>query len=577
LSKQVEDFEIYASLRQSEIDILLERLLKDGILSQIQIQTAKDEIEQTKENILIAMVSSQIIKRNILDIYINNKAIESINLAMIEINSPTARKLPKNIAIDNKVLVFFEDKTKIYLSSSDPSMMDDDTIREFYDSKEIIKYISRESDIFTYIDKAYEYDFHLGDVIDEIEALNGVDLSGSDPTYKNPVIKFVDGFLEDAVRKKASDIHIQPDEKFIRFRYRLDGIMHNQFTLNASLYKSVIVRLKVISGMNIAESIKPQDGGIQAFIMGRQIDFRVSLMPTIFGEGVVIRVLDKKDNIASLKKLNFSQDSYRKIDKILAKPEGVLIMTGPTGSGKTTTLYAMITQIASPELNIVTLEDPVEYRLQMARQTTVNPAAGITFAAGLRSILRQDPDIILVGEMRDEETAITAMRAAMTGHRVLSTLHTNNAPAAINRLLDLGVSRHIIASSINGIIAQRLIRKLCNKCKIKREVTEQEYSFFKLKKIPDKVIYCCDENHNGCPECRYTGFKERISVIEVLYFDVELKKMIEEGKAEHTIISELITSGKFIPIQVYAIRKVLEGQTSFGEMCRVIDMSIYAK
>jgi general secretion pathway protein E/type IV pilus assembly protein PilB len=321
LSKQVEDFEIYASLRQSEIDILVERLLKDGILSQMQIQTAKDEIEQTKENILIAMVSSQIIKRNILDIYINNKSIESINLAMIEINSPTARKLPKNIAIDNKVLVFFEDKTKIYLSSSDPSMMDDDTIREFYDGKEIIKYISRESDIFTYIDKAYEYDFHLGDVIDEIEALNGVDLSGSDPTYKNPVIKFVDGFLEDAVRKKASDIHIQPDEKFIRFRYRLDGIMHNQFTLNASLYKSVIVRLKVISGMNIAESIKPQDGGIQAFIMGRQIDFRVSLMPTIFGEGVVIRVLDKKDNIASLKKLNFSQDSYRKIDKILAKPE----------------------------------------------------------------------------------------------------------------------------------------------------------------------------------------------------------------------------------------------------------------
>ncbi len=571
-----EEFEQYLELDESSQSRLIERLLKDGILTNIQLQTIEDETRQTDENLLVAMVKSRIVAKSIVDAYIENTDVDSIDLKSIQIDPETSRKIPKELSVTNYLIAFLEDRRSVHIAFSNPSDIDNiDFLSSFFDGKNIVKYLAKEADILSMIDKVYEYNFTIGDIIDEMEALNGIDLHGSDATYKSPIIRFLDAVLHDGVHKDASDIHIQPDDGFVRIRYRIDGVMQNQFTLNSKFYQSVVVRIKIISGMNIAESIKPQDGSIKTSIMGRAIDFRVSLMPTIFGEGVVIRILDKKDNISSLLKLGIAKDNYDKIIKIISKPEGVLIMTGPTGSGKTTTLYAMMAQIVSPEINMMTLEDPVEYHMPMARQMNVNQSAGITFASGLRSILRQDPDVILVGEMRDEETAITAMRAAMTGHRVFSTLHTNDASSAINRLLDLGISPHIISSSINGIIAQRLVRKLCPNCKIKHEITDEEYAKFKLRKKEGAVFYAYSENAKGCESCNKTGFRGRAAVLEVLYFDKELRGMIEDGVTEHKIAASLLESKKFSPMQTDAIRKVLQGVTSFAEIERVIDMSEY--
>lgn len=558
---------------QKKVDEALIRLVHDGVLDTLHLQIIKEEINQTGENIISALIKSNLVTESVINLYLSENKVTTVDIDAIEVNTDVVKKVPKKDATERRLIVFAEDVNNISVAIADTSDVESiEYIRSYFEGKEAKVFLAREESILASIDKYYEYSFAIGKIIEELEVnMDANYRADGDNSYKSPVIRFVDGILVDAVHKNSSDIHIQPDENFVRVRYRIDGVMQNQFTFNKKFYQSIIVRAKIISGMNIAESMRPQDGGIKMNMLGRKIDFRVSLMPTVYGEGVVIRILDKKTGISNVTKLGLTKDSLEKIRKILAKPEGVMIVTGPTGSGKTTTLYAIISEISSPGINIMTLEDPVEYNMPLAKQMNVNHAAGIDFASGLRAILRQDPDVILVGEMRDEETAITAMRAAMTGHKVFSTLHTNDAPSAITRLLDLHVSEHIIASSVNGIIAQRLVRRICSNCCKKRLMTDEEFTKYRIKKTKDVEI---SEAH-GCKQCYGSGYKGRLSIIEIIVFDKEVRAMVEDGIKEHEFVQKIKTSGKFIPMQIDAIKKVMMGLTSFEEVNRCIDMSSY--
>lgn len=552
------------------VETFLARLVNDNVVDKMQLQTLQDEVEQTGQDIIAVLIKSQIVSEAVINSYLENVDIKSIQLNHIAIDPTLARKIPKEDAISYCIIAFYENEKEVRLAVANPSDINNlGYLSNYFDGKEIVSYIAKQVDILAAIDKFYEYNFQIGDIIKELEISAGIEFLDVD--YQSPIIRLVDAILFDAVHKGTSDIHIQPDSNFIRVRYRIDGVLHNQFTFDLKFYQSIVVRIKIIGGMNIAESIRPQDGSIQTSIMAKKIDFRVSLMPTIFGEGIVIRVLDKNDDISSLKKFNFSKENDNKLRQILKKPEGVLVITGPTGSGKTTTLYAMMSEIASPGINMITIEDPVEYHLPLAKQVNVNHAAGISFASGLRAILRQDPDVIFVGEMRDEETAITAMRASMTGHKVFSTLHTNDAISAINRLLDLQISKYIIASSINGIVAQRLVRVLCKDCKKLYIMEDKEYLRYKIKKTKQVSIY----KAFGCKKCHNIGYLGRIAIVEVLAFDKEIKAMIEDGFTEHQMLQSLKETKKFIPMQIDAIKKVMLGITSFDEINRVIDMSDY--
>lgn len=556
---------------QQKVNNMLERLIKDGVIDVLQLQILREEITYTNEDITRALTRSNLISEAVINLYLGEEVVESINLDSADIDAEVVKKIPKKDAAERCVIAFQETANAVNIAMGNVSDIETiEYIKTYFNDKEIKAFLAKESDILGAIDKYYEYSFVIGRIIEELEAGSNVDYRvDTEHSYKSPVIRFVDGVLSDAVHKGASDIHIQPDEHFVRVRYRIDGVMQNQLTFDKKFYQSIVVRVKIISGMNIAESMRPQDGGIKASMMGRKIDFRVSLMPTIFGEGAVIRILDKKTSVSDLTKLGLSKDNLEKIHRIIDKPEGVLIVTGPTGSGKTTTLYAIISALASPGINIMTLEDPVEYHMPLARQMNVNHAAGIDFSSGLRAILRQDPDVILVGEMRDEETAITAMRAAMTGHKVFSTLHTNSAISAINRLLDLKVSGHIIASSVNGIIAQRLVRKICLQCGVKRVMADAEFEKYKIKKTKEVHVYdAC-----GCKICNGTGYKGRIGVTEIIVFDKETRAMVEDEVKEHTLLNALRASKKFVPMYIDAIRKVMSGLTSFDEIQRCVDMS----
>ncbi len=327
--------------------------------------------------------------------------------------------------------------------------------------------LARESDITIGIEHHYGFELSIDGILNEIETgeIDYQSLAADFDEYSQPVVRLVDALLNDAVKRSASDIHFEPEQGFLRIRYRIDGVLRQIRSLHKNYWAAMVVRLKVMSGMNIAETRAPQDGRISLMLSGHQVDFRVSSQPTTHGENIVLRILDRDKGIVPLEELGLHAEDLKTLKLMLARPEGIILVTGPTGSGKTTTLYSILNYINTEGINIMTLEDPVEYPMAMIRQTSVNEVVKLDFASGIRSMMRQDPDVILVGEIRDQETAEMAFRAAMTGHQVYSTLHTNSSIGAIPRLIDLGVLPDIMAGNIIGVIAQRLVRKLCAQCK----------------------------------------------------------------------------------------------------------------
>jgi type II secretory ATPase GspE/PulE/Tfp pilus assembly ATPase PilB-like protein len=371
--------------------------------------------------------------------------------------------------------------------------------------------------------------------------------------------------ITQAVRERATDIHIEPRKTEIAVRYRVDGLLHNARLVPKHLHPAITSRLKIISGMNIAERRVPQDGRIPLNVDGKEIDLRVSTLPTIFGEKIVMRILDKSSTLLSLSQLGFMHDAQLVFERIINQPYGMILITGPTGSGKTTTLYAVLRQLNSPEKNLITVEDPVEYQLTGVNQVQINPKAGLTFANSLRSILRQDPDIIMVGEIRDSETAEIAINAALTGHLVLSTLHTNDAPSAITRLVDMGIEPFLIASSLIGVTAQRLVRKICPHCKVEYTPHIDSLSFLELE-IPKHVkLY----RGHGCEKCQGKGYLGRTALQEVMGVDESIKTLILE-RASSSMIKEQARKNGMRTLLEDGWAKVLEGITTMEEVLRVV-------
>ncbi len=391
--------------------------------------------------------------------------------------------------------------------------------------------------------------------------------SGGDE-YTQPMVRLVNALLVDAVKRGASDIHFEPEYAFLRIRYRIDGVLETVRSLHKTYMPGITVRIKVISEMNIAETRAPQDGRISLTLNGRPIDFRVSTHPTVHGENIVLRILDREKSIISLDKMNLPAATLTRLSLMLARPEGILIVTGPTGSGKTTTLYSLLSQVNDETVNIMTLEDPVEYPLTLMRQTSVNDAVKMDFANGIRSMMRQDPDIILVGEIRDRDTAEMAFRAAMTGHQVFSTLHSNSALGAFPRLLDIGIQPDIMAGNIIGVIAQRLVRVLCVHCKEAYVPTIEERRILGAAAADVAQIY----RPTGCVKCANKGYKGRSSVMELLVMDGDLDELVARRATAKELRAAALAKN-FRPLAEEGVALVLNGTTSISEISRTVDLT----
>jgi type II secretory ATPase GspE/PulE/Tfp pilus assembly ATPase PilB-like protein/ActR/RegA family two-component response regulator len=396
----------------------------------------------------------------------------------------------------------------------------------------------------------------------------GSDLSASaDEAQARPIVRLVDLMLSDGITSRASDIHIEPGEGGVAVRYRIDGVLRQVMNVPRSAGAPLISRIKIMSGLDIADRLRPQDGRARVAVNGSPVDLRVSTLPASLGEKVVIRILNAKATVLSLPTLGLAEDEQATIAGLLSNKEGIILVTGPTGSGKTTTLYSCLRMVQNEGVNIVTVEDPVEYRLGKGIvQVQVHEKAGLTFSAALRSILRQDPDVVLVGEIRDQETAQIAVQASLTGHLVLSTLHTNDAPNAVTRLVDMGMEAYKIASALRGVVAQRLLRRLCPVC---REVCGPDHTF------PDRMKRYIPEGHTlykavGCAECSMTGYRGRFSIVEVLKMNPELERRIGAG-ATADKIAEAARANGMLSLFESGLRHALNGETSIEELLRVVE------
>lgn len=384
----------------------------------------------------------------------------------------------------------------------------------------------------------------------------------------HPIVRLVDALLAEASRMGASDIHLEPEESFLRLRYRIDGVLRQIRVMPRQYWPAMLVRLKVMSGMDIAETRSPQDGHISMVIQGRDIDFRAAAQPTLFGENFVLRVLDRRKAIVPLDSMGLAPDRLSTLRLMLARPYGIVLVTGPTGSGKTTTLYSILNELNTEQVNIMTLEDPVEYPMPRIRQASARETGKLDFASGVRSMMRQDPDIILVGEIRDRETAEMAFRAAMTGHQVFSTLHANSAVLSIARLVEMGVPVDVLTGNIIGIIAQRLVRKLCTSCRQAYEPSEPERLLLGVSSGELRELY----RPVGCARCGGSGYSGRLALTELLRFDETLDDMIAQRERAARMLAHARSSG-FTTMAEDGLRRIVEGVTSLEEVARVVDLT----
>jgi general secretion pathway protein E len=414
---------------------------------------------------------------------------------------------------------------------------------------------------------AFEKEEEMGPSELELGAIEEKDIMAM--AAEAPIIKLVNNILFNAVKRGASDIHIEPFEKELEVRYRIDGILYPVMTPPKRIQGAIISRIKIMANLNIAEKRMPQDGRIDIKVSGKAIDIRVSVLPVIFGERVVMRLLDKSRSFGKLEQLGFTERDYKIIEQNIHKPNGIIYVTGPTGSGKTSTLYTIIGELNKPDVNIITVEDPVEYQMPGIGQVLVRDKIGLTFAAALRSILRQDPDIVMIGETRDAETAQIAIQAALTGHLVFSTLHTNNAPASITRLLDMGVEPFLIASSVILIIAQRLVRRLCTQCKKEYKPSADLLANVGISQAQAKKITFYEPV--GCPECNETGYKGRLALFEMMTITPGIAKLTMERADTMLLRKQAIADGMTLLIQD-GIRRIAEGVTTIEEVLAVATM-----
>jgi general secretion pathway protein E/type IV pilus assembly protein PilB len=547
-------------------------LLAQGVVSEDQLRIAL--IEQARSYQLLGrlLVALGFISEAILrDALGESLGQRSVDLEQAFVDAGTLRLIPRDMAEQHRLLPldYDADEKKLTVALADTTdIVALDRLRAALPPEtKIESLLAGEAEIARSIDRHYGHELSIDGILQELET--GVaERAGSANSYSQPVVRLVDALLTDAVKREASDIHFEPEAGFLRIRYRIDGTLRQIRALHKSYWSAMAVRLKVMSSMNIAETRAPQDGRVSLTISGRSVDFRVASQPTLHGENLVLRILDRHKGIVALADLGLAQPPLDPLMRMIARPEGILLVTGPTGSGKTTTLYSLLNHANSERVNIMTLEDPVEYPMAMIRQTSIADGAKLGFADGIRAMMRQDPDIILVGEIRDADTAAMAFRAAMTGHQVFSTLHSNSAIGAIPRLVDIGVRPDIMSGNIVGIVAQRLVRRLCPAC---REPYLPEGAERRLLGGGDAGGEAPVYRARGCPDCDYHGYRGRLAIMELLCCDDDIDDLIARGATARAIRQAAAARG-FSTLAEEGLRRVLDGSTSLDEVARVVGL-----
>ena len=555
-----------------------ELLVKENLLTAEQLQSARKEAKTSG-----ARLGAQITKLGFLDdndladFVAKQYGVPSINLEEFEIDHAVIELVPEEVANKHNVIPVNRAGSTLILATADPSnifALDDIKFLTGYNIQPVV---ASEESIRRCIDRYYDQGSSLEDVmgdfddtdIDLVQDQDDVDAAELAKASEDaPVVKLVNLILTDAVKKAASDIHIEPYEKTFRVRYRIDGVLYEVMKPPMKLKNAITSRVKIMSELDIAERRLPQDGRIKLKLgRGKEMDFRVSVLPTLFGEKICLRLLDKSNLQLDMTKLGFEEAQLGDFKHSIHQPYGMVLVTGPTGSGKTTTLYSALSELNQTTENLSTAEDPVEFNLAGINQVQMHDDIGLNFAAALRSFLRQDPDIIMVGEIRDFETAEIAVKAALTGHMVLSTLHTNDAPSTINRLLNMGIEPFLVSSSVNCIVAQRLARRICEECKEPdAEVTAEALEEAGI--AADKAKSVVALRGAGCRNCSDTGFKGRVAIYEVMQLKEELKEFVLNGASALELKREAIRLG-MQTLRASALGKLVEGVTTVGEVYRV--------
>ena len=550
-----------------------DRLLELGAITRDQLDVALREKSRSPEKMVgsilveFGFITDDMLTRLLAE----STGFESFNIRDALIDPEAVKLVPRNVAMQHRMLAISITDEKAIVAMADPfDVMAMDQLRRYLPrGVQIEPRVCMEDDLVNAIDRNFGYEMSVSGILRELETGEfDVNAVTERDGYSHPLVRLVDALMLDAVKLGASDIHFEPEELFVRLRYRLDGRLQQVRTFHKEHWSAMSHRLKIICGMNIADRLHPQDGRLSMRFGNREIDFRVSVLPTTGGENIVLRVLDKAKAVLSLDDLGFSGGSRHEIERILKRPEGIIIVTGPTGSGKSTTIYAMLSEISNPRVNIMTLEDPVEYELPLIRQTQIRENQGLTFGEGIRNILRQDPDIIFIGEVRDNETAQMALRAAMTGHQVFTTLHTNDALGALPRLYDLGLDPGMLSGNITGVFAQRLVGLNCKACKIERQATPDECRLLGVD--ADKPLMLWDAP--GCDVCHHTGIRGRTTIAEIIYVDDGLDELIAT-RATRTAMRNYLRDHGHRTMADDGIERVLKGDISLSSLIRSTDLT----
>ena len=552
-----------------------EFLVEKGLINRDQLRVALTEQKQRNDRLGKILVRLGLVSESVLrDVLAEMLRVESVDLSKVVPDSDAVALLPEELARRLKVLPIAYDPNVPALTIAMADTFDvvalDQVTALLGGDVEVRTLLASEEEILAATETVYDREFSLASILQEIDTPEN---AGKLPPAANdevtqPLVRLVNALLGDAVKRRASDIHLEPEDGFIRVRYRIDGVLQQVSTIHKKFWSAMVVRIKVMAGMDITETRAPQDGRITMSLGGRQIDFRTAVQPTIHGENIVLRILDRRSGIVPLDNLGLADDQLQLLKMLMARPDGVILVTGPTGSGKTTTLYSILNYRNDESVNIMTLEDPVEYPFPMIRQTSLGEAVKLDFATGIRSLMRQDPDIILVGEIRDEQTAEMAFRAAMTGHQVYSTLHTNSALGAIPRLLDIGLKPGILAGNIIGIVAQRLVRRLCPNCREQYEVSDIERKLLGRDGAAVTTLW----RGRGCERCNQQGYRGRLAILEIVRFDRDMDFALAEGKPIGELRALAMSRG-FRSLADDGIRRVIAGDTGLEEVARVIDLT----
>ena len=551
-------------------------LISAGVIRPEQLNEALAIQKKTRERLGDVLINNGIItEQQLIEALQMQLGVDFVDLTAVSIPLELARFVPRSIAKKYCVVPVKLQKDELYVAMSDPLNFEAQEEIKSASRKQVVPMIATRRAVEQAIATLYGSE-GTARAIEEMKREAGSNQTDIVPVQMSkavdngaaeaPTIRFVNSVIERAITERASDIHLEPQEGEMVVRMRIDGVLRRVFTVPANLQATVIARLKIMGGMNIAERKIPQDGRAMVTAKDKEIDLRISSIPTIYGEKIVLRLLDKSSGHINRKTIGLEGEDEKKYDRLLKNSSGVILIVGPTGSGKSTTMCAMIQELCNEQTNIMTLEDPVEYNIPGANQCQINEKTGMTFAVGLRSILRQDPDVISVGEIRDGETASIAVRAAITGHLVISTLHTNDAVSTISRLVDIGVEPYMISGALRGVVSQRLVRKICPHCRKAYTPTEEEKRMVGIAENEDVTFY----KGEGCQECGRTGYRGRRGVFEILTLDAALRREVANNASSEELTKTALENG-FVTMKDNCRRLVLEGVTTVAEAAKAIN------